>query len=446
MSPLDAWQLGRFEGLAAAALAEHEGAEEAVAQIGERLQRVEHQGWQSTWTSHAEHDTEVALLWAGWFGGDPWGIRPAWEKLFLGRCESVFRGVLRARGVPRDAWERCIDELREAFFFQLLGARDATPGWIDLASRVIEEADGDPVVSLSKRLDRTRIGWLAGCACRRGTLAKTAACVWPEMRARGRTLRIVELASSGDLRPLVDLHVLHRVLATWADQRREAEQLWSVVLQNRGRARARLRALVAELPPAILLEDLMGLDALHHRSQRAVSRQAWAWATREVSRGFSFDVFEVTPRCVAEEASQPIPADALATVRTWVLLVALRDRLGHLERWASTGSTGDRDTSWGRLLQEVPAGLRDAQARSYERLRLALRESLADEAPWLRERLSAVAGLDARKRGLKGLVEAALPDWDEDVQRPKSGFPSMVEAASRALETLDEVEARWHFE
>ena len=446
MSALTPWSLGRFEVLARAALAEHAEATTTVETIGARLQRVEHAGWESAWTPHAEHDAEVALLWAGWFGGDPWGIRPAWEKLFLGRCESVFRGVLRARKVPRDAWERCIDELRETFFFQLLGARDAVPGWIDLAARVLEEAEGDPVQSLSLRLDRKRIGWLAGCACRRGTLARTASRVWPDLRTRGRTLRIAELAASGDLRPLVDLHVLHRVLAAWADGRRESEQLWSVVLQNRGRARARLRALVAELPPAVLLEDLMGLDALHHRSQRALARQAWAWATREVSRGFSFAVCEVTPRCVAEDDAAPIPPEGLSAVRTWALLVALRDRLAHLDRWTSTGSTGDRDTTWGRLLQEVPAELRDPEARSYERLRLALRESLLDEAPWLRERLAAVAALDPSKRGLKGRVEAQLADWDEGVRRPKSGFPSMVEAAASALATLDELEARWRFE
>lgn len=113
MSALAPWRLGRFEELGRHRLDEVDGASALVQSIGARLGRFEHDGWEGDFTSDARKDAAVAGMWARWFTGDPWGVRTDWDRLFLPTCEAVFRGVLRSRSVPNDAWSRCIDDLRE---------------------------------------------------------------------------------------------------------------------------------------------------------------------------------------------------------------------------------------------------------------------------------------------------------------------------------------------
>jgi hypothetical protein len=257
------------------------------------------------------------------------------------------------------------------------------------------------------------------------------AALFPDVGPRARA---VEVARSGArLEVLVDAHVLVRVVDALAAGEGDP---WRVVAQNRARVRARVRIVAAQHHRAALGEALLGLDGLAARTHAAVARWAWAWAWHELGHDFPFDVEAVAARPCLTEGEAPLLSDAdRAALRTWVLLVALRGRLDHLRRWAARGGTGDRDSTWGRLLaEELPPGL---AARGYGEVRAVLVEELDDLLVGLRGRLEAVASAPGG-RGLRGAISARLaPEWSGEVRFPGSGFPRMRRAAADALATLE---------
>ena len=169
-------------------------------------------------------------------------------------------------------------------------------------------------------------------------------------------------------------------------------------------------------------------------------RAAWfhqVW--QELRRDFTFDGRNLaTPPCALAAEDAPVepfepPAGLL---RTWVLLVILRGRWDQLQRWAEEGSTGDRDSTWGRLLSESlptalavgPGGGRDLR-RLRDHLSMALPDVLIDLLPELR----AIAALAVGER-LPDAVRAALsPRWDPRVPLPERGFPDVRRRAIQML-------------
>ncbi|MCA9572027.1 MAG: hypothetical protein KC656_29515, partial [Myxococcales bacterium] len=232
------------------------------------------------------------------------------------------------------------------------------------------------------------------------------------------------LADLGSFERLLDLHTALRLLETSPETPAEA---WRVVAQNRGKARGRLRALVAR--ETAWLPALLALDALGARSAAAIARFAWSWAWQELAVDFPFDPDRpVTPPCEALPADfVPLDEAGRAPLPTWVLLVVLKGRDLHLERWVATGGTGDRDSTWARLMKDLPSGLAYPAVR--HALAELLPELLAAHRPVL-ERLAALPG----GRTLKTDTTALLaPGWHPDVPFPRAGFPTFVAHAGSFL-------------
>ncbi|MEL6348703.1 MAG: hypothetical protein AAFV53_36705, partial [Myxococcota bacterium] len=183
-----------------------------------------------------------------------------------------------------------------------------------------------------------------------------------------------------------------------------------------------------------------GLDALFDRSLAAVRRYAWAWAWQEMALDFSFDISRpVTPPCVEVSAlPDPFPGALRGAIETWVLLVVLRGRKHHLRKWVRAGSTGDRDSTWARLLSDaLPEDLCDdaasGRSRSYRRLRVDLAENLDDILIGLEPLLRQIAALKPGRKLKKQLLAAVDGRWDSRIARPSAGFPTFLKNAQAAL-------------
>lgn len=386
-------------------------------------------------------DAETAGLWAAWLSGNPWSLRRPWEKLFLPEATRVFRAIAADRKLAPEIARRVIDDLREAFFYRMIGGKGALPGWAELAARVLETAPPGPLESVLRSLpaaDRARLG---ACAAGRGVWRASAAAQW---RAPGEATRAALAADALARHPervegWMDAHVIRRLILAWASGRAETD--WILVTQNRGRARARARALLAARG-AKLAEPLLALDGLFSRTAGALRRLCWGWAYSELARDFAFDLGRpLSARCDAPAADRPAPLDdrAQRALGAWLLLVVLKGRLGHLQRWVADGRTGDRDSTWGRLLSdELPPCLRDtADEVHYLRLRGALSGGLPAALRALSEPLAAVVALPAG-RGLRAAFEARFrPSWPEDLPFPRAGFPTFQRHAAAALATLE---------
>ncbi len=207
---------------------------------------------------------------------------------------------------------------------------------------------------------------------------------------------------------------------------------WGIVTQARGRVRARVRRLASERPSA-LLEALLQAQALHARTVAAARRWAWAWAWDELARDFSFDLERPlsAPCEQRDELDLQLPSEAIEALDTWVLLVVLKGRSTHLQRCVREGSTGDRDTTWGRLLSDdLPRGL---AVERYQALRVELADSLGLRLATLRPLLTRIAEMEAG-RTLRRRFEALLGDtWHPEMAFPRAGFPTFVRHAREAI-------------
>ena len=420
--------------------------------LGESIENSERKAWKiEEYRADPVRDEVVRGMWEAWFDGTPWSIRDGWEEIFLDPARRVFRAVLEAGRVPLDARRRCVDDLGEAFFFALVGGRASeTIGWVELAVRTMESHAQGPLPTLCGVLPAERWDLVSRCAVSRGHWVQTAGRIWPGhrgTRARALALRAEGRRDRDVIERLLDLHVAMRLIENWASPAvgSSLDRDWTVVTQNRGRARGRLRAVVSGDPEAVR-SPLLALDALYARTLAAVKRYAWAWAWSEARLGFSFSLDRpVTPACVVTEAGlEPVADAAVPHVRTWLLLVILRGRLDHLRRWASQGGTGERDSTWARLLaQDLPESLRDPvqpgrRTRTYQRLRAHLGDHLEEHLSTLAPRVRAIGELPIG-RGLRRGFEALVgPFWSSAVSLPRAGFPSFVANAERAIPTIEE--------
>lgn len=415
---------------------------ERLAFLAARVEDRERGAWsRASYAADPTRDAEAAGLWAGWLSGNPWSLRRPWERLFLPEAARVFRAVAADRKLSPEVSRRALEDLREAFFYRMIGGKGALPGWAELAARVIETGPPGPLDALLGALpagDRAR---LAACAATRGVWRGSAAAVW---RAPGEEARAALGAAALAARPAeaegwLDAHLVRRLLVAWRSGRTSTD--WILATQNRGRARARARALLAARG-AKLAEPLLALDALYARTAAALRRLAWGWAWSELARDFSFDLGRpLTTPCRPPAAPRPSPLspEERPALRSWVLLVALKGRLGHLRAWVAEGRTGDRDSTWGRLLSEdLPALLREgAEDLHYRRLRAALSAELGACLEALRSPLAAVVALPPGRRLRAAFEEALRPGWDERVPFPRSGFPTFQQHAAEALDALE---------
>lgn len=405
--------------------------------LGERLE-ADRAAWRAAvWRPDAA-DGLAREAWRGWLDGDPWALRPEWEDRFLPAVKRSFRAVCRSRNLPDGVQGRVIADLQDAFFPQLL--MGAPAGWTDVAARVLETGGGGPVESLARALPAA--GWrtLLTCASRRRRWGRTLVAGEPDVVER--VTRVRRLAERGPelpelLEAWLDLHVTLRLLDAWRTSGAVVDA-WTLAQQNRGRARSRLRAAVAARPEALM--GLLALDCLAGRTEAALRRYAWAWAWQELARDFPFSRERpVTPPCVATPLELPaLDAQQRSALRTWVLLVILKGRAGHLGRWVGSGSTGDRDSTWARLLKDdLPADLRDpggGRVAAYHRLRAELAERLDPLLEGLRPTVATVAALSPGRTLRAEVTETLREGWSPAVAFPASGFPTFVRHAAAWLE------------
>lgn len=434
----DAWLHGRAVGQGAPETPEQRvlWARARLVALGERLPGEGRRSWTEGWRENPSEDAHAAGVLAG-LGARSWTVRAEAEALLLRPVLRSFRGVCLARRLPVEVRERAVEELREAVFYRLcLPDAQGRPGWTELAARALETAG--PVRALLGPLGDDQLRRAASCAASRGRWGETARELFgPRSRAlRARAL----LDERGRWEVHLDTHLQLRLRARWAAGETDPDGDWRQVVQSRARARARLRALAGERPEA-LLEAVLALPALAARLRDAASRWAWAWAWEELARDFSFDLGRpVLAPCVQEDLiPAPWPPEWEAPLDSWLLLVLLRGRLDHLRRWAETGSTGDRDSTWGRLLAEaLPPPL---SAGGHGRLQDELRQSLPRRLHALVPVVRAVAKLPGG-RGLKAAVLSILEEtWSPMLPLPRAGFPSMQRAARALLPVLSSEEA-----
>jgi hypothetical protein len=384
--------------------------------------------FEPTLTPDAALDARAAVAWSAWFHEDYYSPEPYDYALshLIPRVQTVFQGVLSAAELPPKVRRDALIELGEGAFATLLTAKadESLPAWLDIATRALERGPGGPLRCLSLVLSPQERASAGLCFASRRLWAPTLAAIWPELSPRERGARLSAwLRDEPEALPrITHLHLLGRLIERAAAAGPEAlgdAELRAICRQNVARARARLRATLAERRPAVL-QALLGLDALHARTHDAAGRYAYAWVNRELTFGLSMGHGpRVTPRC---DAPEPLPESALdadptmsiAAAKGWVLLVIFRGRFGHLWRWVYDGTTGDRDSVWGALLKaELPPSLQEPGLHR-PRLRQTLRSELPELLWELEPTLSAWAHQDVSEpRRVKArvltLLQTAVP-------------------------------------
>ncbi len=417
--------------------------------LGDEVDRRQRRAWQDRpWRSEPDADATAGALWSGFFSGDAWSAGPIVQQHHLPAAVGCFRDELLTRGLPAGVAQARAQELEGSFFYHLvMGPEGGAPGWLELAARVVETSAEEPAAALLSRLDAGGQDIVARCVAARGGWARTAALRWPGRRgAGGRALVLREaLGHSGAvlLRGL-DLHVASRLVSTWCSGQAGAtdpDRSWRVVAANRGRARGRLRAARLARGGRGLLDQLLALPALGARTRAAVGWYARDWARAEIESGFAFNESEplTAPCSELPTGLEPLDEREVAMARTWVVLVVLRGHGARLERWTRLGSTGDRDSAWGRLLAEaLPRDLRDpgtAGRSGYERLRAWLAIGLGEALDEQRDLIDRIARLDPSTRGLpKRLATVVGDDWHEHVPLPRRGVGELITTARALLE------------
>lgn len=459
--------------------------------FGEEIERLEHDAWRAAvYPEQPALDAQTRAWWGLWFqlpanrnrtGGRPvpalgpqgWAaLLHGWKSLFRPDALRAYRGVLEHIHCPERDRRHHLLQLREASFARLYCGEGPFLGWVELAARVMERSGQSQLEALATLCDEPARARLANCAAQRGSMATTARALLPGLSdplLRAQDLAGTMRAGPDEVEALLDAHLGLRLIDSWAKEPAQPlERGWRIVRQNRGRAAARVRAVVAEGCVEALGAHLLALPGLHARTAAAVRAYFWAWGLDLVThasvaglpeaRGwrdpegglawqaavdFSYDPErDVTPACTdPNPGPAPMDEDELRALRTWVLLVAMRGRLPQLRAWTDHGG-GDKDGGWGRLLaDDLPDLLRDPgstqrERSGYRRLRLALAASLPVLLRELSPLLRALATVHPGRAAAAAVHALLAPAWHPSVRFPQSGFPTILRHAAEALASL----------
>ena len=424
---------------------------EALRGVGNAIEQRQRQPWADrTVTTAPTEDTHVAAMWQGWFCGDPWALHGEWEALFVPIARRAFITMLEHRGIPRARQNYILSDVLDSATTMMMGSGESSPGWMELAVRVLEGAPPSPVTAMARQLDPR--GWrkVSLCAVRRGYGPASARVLYPNVSNPVQAARLLAargMKAPAHLDTVLDLHVACRLLDRWSEDQAVTcpERNWQVVKQNRGRARARLRAVLAAADPTTLQAPLLALDGLADRTRYAMRRYCRDWAWIQLARHFPFHCHTIDARCNTQDDHPPMSAADRASLKSWVLLVILKGRLAHLERWIHSGGTGDRDATWGRLQKDLPDRLRELDTsgrmqRGLPRLRAELAELLpAFLAAWnpVLVRLSALSDTDALIPRFNTILDEI--DWQDDIPRPGGRY--FMKYSQNAAEALTRLKA-----
>jgi hypothetical protein len=403
--------------------------------IGSRAAEDRRRAAAVVWHERSERDRVTAEMWRRWARRD-WPSGDTWSRYFGAAIEESFLHAVRAAKVPLERHPQLRDDIRETLYCEMLGGGEDLPNWSVVAARVLETDTGGPLAALARVVG----DWqpVAHCIATRGH--------WPRTVARlPRTEHAGNFGARLD--PLLDAHVALRIVTCAARRPLSRERAERIRHQNEGRARGRLRAVVAGHHRDGLMERLQRLPALYMRTRAALQSYAWEWGWCQVKDQFAFgEAHRPTAPCrapVGPEAPEPLDPAEDAALRCWILLVLLRDRRDHLHRWIETGSTGDHDATWGRLLADaLPDTLRDDDAhggrgRRHERVRAALAGGVGVMLDAAVPALAALAALQGRPPDR--IQEEIARWWHPDVPRPQARLGLLPARATIALGELTEV-------
>lgn len=404
--------------------------------LGDEVERKERGSWRQPWSPNPAEDARAAAHWQELMSGKPWTIRDPWERMVMPSALSGFCFVLRLREFPDSRVQALSRDFREAFYYAMIGGKGGIPGWRSVAARVLETLEDPPVGGLERALDRHHRLLANTCAIHRGHGADSARALFPELRQTRDRVRALHGLS---LEQSLDLHVAARLIETWSTGESDAPKSNRIIHQNRGRGRARLRALLGEPGGPDPGPLLLSCPALAARTRYAVRNFSAAWAWHGLRDGFTLNHdFSPDGRCEESfEEAPPLDDGELSCLRTWVTLTVLKGRLDHLHGWLQ-GEPGDRDTRWGELLsRDLPAPLTDPpqperKHRSYKRVRAALQEQLPEILEEILPRVEAIAALPPKPNGTD--FERALSvNWSPEVRRPGVQYTRYRKNAAAAL-------------
>lgn len=407
--------------------------------LGDQVEVMERRSWVQAWVARPERDERTVHLWRSLLQNDRWAHAERWQTDFVPAARSAVASVFESKHFPPDVVRQARRDVSEGFLWILFGEQDQIPAWQQIAARVLERTDVPPNSTL-RWLTPSQRERFAHCAVRRLHTGRTLARAWPDRPGLwGRATALIHhLEQTGDIEPLLDLHVVLRLLDGWqspvrADLHRSRKTIWA----NRRRVLSRARALLSE-DPTVWAADLLALDALYNRTRDAISRFFVDVAWRHVSREPTFDPRRAAdPPCTLQLDDWPRPP--LRLLQTWVKLTAIRGRLDHLVRWVHTGSTGDRDTPWSRLLQVLPTSVcdprpPDSKKRGYSRIRSELWGILPSLIEHALDGLLDVASLQYTPDAPRLARERLERDWHPEIPLRRFTRANLDEIVRRVQE------------
>lgn len=412
--------------------------------VGQHLERAYREPWREERLVEAPaRDQEAAAMLQRTLR-EPWAALPVWRRLTGGPMLAAF-GV-SARFSAESAWaDRVVRDAREALLMRIAGPV-GSPGWVEMVVRALE-LGGSPLSQLSRQLDDD--GWrrLSSGLLVRRNYAETARRAWPDWTDQlGLAGRVAREGAAGAERveAFVDLHSVGRLIARWsAGEGYDPASVWSTVLVNHRRARARLRAVLIQSDRERLVASLLKLPGTRARLDRAARLYGRAWASSERERGFSFDLGAgVDVPCAPRQGAgcdRRRKEPEWALLRVWALDAVLRGMFDDLDMWLRTAAVRKaRKSRWDSHLDRLRAAVgADTGRASWGAARWALSFRRNDLGHWLRAVLREVSVVPIDRGGGVVIKRVLAPYWHEALPPRERGVRKMVQHAHDAIVDLD---------
>lgn len=414
--------------------------------IGEETERT----WRVATSALPSPDDESARrAWTAWPRLSTGDVR-AWTFVMEGGWEalcwrdakrSLYAGMGSYR-MPYAYRAQILDDVQEAFPYLFMGDGDGSPGWKELAIRVLEDAGGEgQIAALAHALPEGAWELVRDCALRRAPWLRSSKRLGP---------RYDELAQATQgrdrLEALLDLHVASRLIERWrVEAACGVDTSWQATAHHRRRACGRLRALVRDAPGDALVNAVVELPGLAERTRKAVARYMWGWFFVYPQGELNAVPREVTQRCVMP----PPPATLVrraegleveAEERDLVLYLYLRGlRPALMSYLICAGKPPTRLSEALADLSDTIADPGQLKPRRYQALRASLRSTLPRYVRELTSTLREVAALEGSRSAKRAALARILdPVWRSSQERPLHCIDKMIANARQILEDLEQ--------
>jgi hypothetical protein len=416
-----------------------------LAEAGDR-QRTRREKAIRTWAPDPNRDPSALQVWRSFLQGDP--LAGAEQLLALCRdtLRSTARPALHGLGLRAGVLSSRVDEIEDAFVYQLTGMLDTQPGWLDVAVRAVQASSPTDWVELQALLDEPRQQAVGTCLTRRGAWPRTLRALWPDCSTHAARAWQIAQSTASDrrfLEVLFDTHLAVRLIDGWSDPAQAPPDPDSTWLHHHHSARGRLRA-VLMLPGnrELLAARLLTLPAPGARTTAAVGAFVLTWAHRLHESGFFRSEGEpITTPCAADRPLACLDETHQPAVRSWLLLAILRGCYPTLRAWLAGRPLRDGGGVWARLrLQELPSFLQAGDLdEGRERLRRTLQRDWTDLIADLRPLLELIAAQEGAG-DRSAAREKIRQSWHAAVPGPPQLRGRSFEHVQAALEHLQDEE------